>query len=214
MVDRLGAGRTGKNQARGRCQERSTRSHDRRLAGAIGFRGQRAAGSLARRARSPISGAIRVSVVICSAHNPSSIDPPRRPMARQSSHVRRPQLMNSATTVNCTLAAAHFPERSSAGRARPSTARRLTQRTVSESQSKTSHPGSMIADREVGPQFLSPRKHLDSDRSAASAPVAGSRADGTRRTKRNDREYPLFGAQCLDIQILPGYTIVQSRPAE
>ncbi len=105
MVDRLGASRTGENQRKvdakssrrdrpiGDWQAPSASAGEECSAPWPGEPGRRFWRDLS------LGRHLRLSQFIGD----------RRPMARQSSHVPSPRLMNSVTTVNCALAAAHGP---------------------------------------------------------------------------------------------------------
>jgi hypothetical protein len=130
-------------------------------------------------------------------------------MARQSWHVPGPQLMNSVTTVNLALAAAQVPERSAAGRARFSTARRLTRRSVSNSRSKTSGPAADRRPSQVQIPILTPLEPLR----WLLELCAGLARRGAAQSEIT-REICLLPVRCLDIQIPPGYTTHQWRRIE
>ena len=128
-----------RESTRGRCQAQSTRSPDKRLAGAIGFRGRGAFRCLTQRARSPIqarfeSRSSSAALTIHRGSTPNGASVFARPRSSIDEFGNHSKLRVSRGSWSRT-------QRSVAGRARPSTARRLTQRTVSESQSKTSRPG-------------------------------------------------------------------------
>ena len=189
MVDRLGASRTGENQRKvdAKRSRRDRPISDWQAPSASAVRSVRCS---TQRARSPISARFesRSSSAALTIHRGSTPNG-ASVFARPRSSIDE---FGNHSKLRVRRGSRSRTERSAAGRARPATARQLTRRTVSESQSKTSRPG---MDRCVSRAPTSTRSEGSTSRALEGR--AGYRSSGApgefasmepHRTKRNDEQ--------------------------